>query len=380
MLKHIKLKFTVKIRIFGGREVNRKLVGLIMLLILAVCIFTGCGGKTNVGEGETWVITDSCGRDVEIPVDVDRIAPSGATSEMVLMTIAPEMLVGLSSTPSKDQMKYYPEEMWTLPTFGQFYGSKANLNMEALIAADPQIIIDIGDKKDTHKQDMNTIQRQTGIPTVFVEATLDTFPEAYRTLGKILGKEEAGEKLAAYVENTVAEVRANAALIPESERKTVYYGTGSAGLNANASGSIQSDVIDTIGAVNAIQVPEDEITNSGGGTLVNMEELYISDPDVIVLTTGGPYKDAKKKSSGWSGLRAVKNDDYYEIPNLPYCWMSGPPSINRVLGLWWLGNLVYPEFYDYDMVEKAKEFYSLFWNHELSDEEAEEMLANSTLK
>ncbi len=227
---------------------------------------------------------------------------------------------------------------------------------------------------------MNTIQRQTGIPTVFVEATLDTFPEAYRTLGKILGKEEAGEKLAAYVENTVAEVRANAALIPESERKTVYYGTGSAGLNANASGSIQSDVIDTIGAVNAIQVPEDEITNSGGGTLVNMEELYISDPDVIVLTTGGPYKDAKKKSSGWSGLRAVKNDDYYEIPNLPYCWMSGPPSINRVLGLWWLGNLVYPEFYDYDMVEKAKEFYSLFWNHELSDEEAEEMLANSTLK
>ena len=365
---------------YGGLNVNKKLIGIILMLSAIVCIFTGCGGSTNVGDGETWVITDSCGRDVEIPVDIDRVAPSGATSEMVLMTIAPEKLVGLSSTPSKGQMKYYPEEMWTLPTFGQFYGSKANLNMEALIAAEPQIILDIGDKKETHKQDMNTIQRQTGIPTVFVEATLDTFPQAYRTLGKILGNEEAGEALAKYVENTVAEAKANAALVPDSKKLTVYYGTGSAGLNANASGSVQSDVIDVIGAVNAIQVPEDEITNSGGGTLVNMEELYMADPDVIILTTGGPYSSLSQKSSGWSGLGAVKSDSCYEIPNLPYCWMSGPPSINRVLGIWWLGNLVYPDIYDYDMVEKTKEFYSLFWHYELTDEEAEEMLANSTLK
>ena len=347
---------------------------------MTVCVFTGCGGSTNAGDGETWVITDSCGRDVEIPADIDRVAPSGSTSEMVLMTIAPEKLVGLSSTPSKEQMKYYPEDMWTLPTFGQFYGSKANLNMEALIAADPQIIIDIGDKKETHKHDMNTIQKQTGIPTVFVEATLDTFPQAYRTLGKILGKEEAGETLAAYVEDTAREARANAALIPDSEKLSVYYGTGSAGLNANASGSIQSDVIDVIGAVNAIQVPEDEITNSGGGTLVNMEELYMADPDVIVLTTGEPYNDLEKKSGGWSVLNAVRSGSCYEIPNLPYCWLSEPPSINRVIGIWWLGNLVYPDIYDYDMIEKAKEFYSLFWNYELTDEEAKEMLANSTLK
>ena len=32
------------------------------------------------------------------------------------------------------------------------------------------------------------------------------------------------------------------------------------------------------------------------------------------------------------------------------------------------------------MIEKAKEFYSLFWNYDLTDEEAKEMLANSTLK
>ena len=60
--------------------------------------------------------------------------------------------------------------------------------------------------------------------------------------------------------------------------------------------------------------------------------------------------------------------------------MSSPPSINRVLGIYWLGNLLYPELYDYDMVEKAQEFYRLFWHCELSAEEAEQLLARSTRK
>ncbi len=59
-----------------------------------------------------------------------------------------------------------------------------------------------------------------------------------------------------------------------------------------------------------------------------------------------------------SGLTAVRSGDYYEIPNLPYDWMSSPPSVNRVLGVWWLGNLLYPELYDYDMIAVAQEFFT----------------------
>ena len=38
-------------------------------------------------------------------------------------------------------------------------------------------------------------------------------------------------------------------------------------------------------------------------------------------------------------LTAVQQGRYYEIPGLPYDWMSSPPAVNRVLGIWWLGNL-----------------------------------------
>ncbi len=353
---------------------------VLMLCVLLFCC-TSCGNEYSYDplEGvETIEFTDSVGRTVEVPAEITRIAPSGATAEMILMTIAPEYLVGLSSSPSTEMRKYYPEEMWYLPTFGQLYGSKSTMNLESLISAQPQIIIDLGNEKTTSSSDMNSVQKQTGIPTVFIEADLENMAEAYRTLGKLLGKEERAEELATYIEETLAMAEENSAQISEEDVLTVLYGTGTSGLACNASGSIQSEVIDVVGCENAIQVSAYEVVDSGGGTEVSLEEVYTLDPDVIILGQPGPYDTLA--DSEWSELTAVKNGRYYEIPNEPYDWMSSPPSVNKVLGIWWLGAVCYPEIYDYDMVEVATEFYDLFWNYELSEEEALEFMANSVYK
>lgn len=351
-----------------------------LILALCLCLLVGCGGKQTGYDPlkgvETRMITDSAGRQVEIPAEITRIAPSGSTAQMILMPVAYDLLVGLSSSPSTAQMSYFPEEMRYLPTFGQFYGSKANLNMEALIDAEPQLIVDLGDAKENVRSDMDGIQKQTGIPTVFLEATLEEMPQAYRKLGRLLHREAEAEVLAVYLEQTLAMTAENSAKLPQDARKTVLFGTGATGLACNAEGSVQADVLSLVGAVNAIH--SEEISNRNGGTTVNLEEVYACDPDVILLAAGGPYDTLAE--SEWSGLTAVKNGTYYEIPNLPYDWMSSPPSINRVLGIYWLGNLLYPELYDYDMVEKAQEFYRLFWHYELSAEEAEQLLARSTRK
>ena len=286
-----------------------------LVLALCLCLLVGCGGKQTGYDPlkgvETRMITDSAGRQVEIPAEITRIAPSGSTAQMILMPVAYDLLVGLSSSPSTAQMSYFPEEMRYLPTFGQFYGSKASLNMEALIDAEPQLIIDLGDPKTSIRQDMNTIQRQTGIPTIFLEATLETMPEAYRMLGRILHREEQAEALAQFIEKTTVMAAKNAAQIPENERKSVLFGTGSTGLACNAQSSSQADVIEIVGAVNAI-IPE-EVTNRGGGTTVSLEEVYTVDPDVILLSAGGPY--AQLETNEWRGLSAVQNGTYYEIPN-----------------------------------------------------------------
>lgn len=353
---------------------------LAFFLILCLCLpLAACGKKQGYDplEGvETRVITDSAGRQVEIPAQIQRVAPSGSTAQMILMPIAYDLLAGLSSSPSTAQMPYFPEEVRYLPTFGQFYGSKANLNMESLIDARPQIIIDLGDAKDTIADDMDRIQKQTGIPTVFIEANLDDMAAAYRTLGDILNRSDMAESLAQFIEKTVSMARENSAKIPENQRLSVLFGTGSTGLACNAAGSVQADVIDLVGAVNAI-IPQ-EVSNRGGGTTVSLEEVYAVEPDVILLSTGGPYDTLAQGE--WAGLQAVQSGKYYEIPGLPYDWMSSPPSVNRVLGIWWLGNLLYPELYDYDMVQVAREYYGLFWHYDLTEEEARQMLSRSTLK
>lgn len=347
---------------------------------LIFCVLSGCSSQRTydplVGV-ETMQTEDDAGRSVEVPETINRIAPSGSTAQMILMTIAPDMLVGLSASPSTLQQPYYPEEMWYLPTFGQFYGSKSNLNMEALIDAKPQVIFDLGDKKDNVRADMDTIQRRTGVPTVFYEMTLEKMADGYRKLGALLGREEKAEELARFVEKTVAMAKKNAAKIPEEKRLTVLYGTGATGLAVNADESSQAQVIDLIGAKNAV-IP-DVVTDKGGGTTMNLESVYTIDPDVIVLTTGGPY--AELKDNAWKNLTAVKDDRYYEIPGVPYNWLSSPPSVNMILGVWWLGQVVYPDIYnEYDMNEVAKEYYRLFWNYELTDKEAEELLAHSIKK
>ncbi len=354
----------------------------ILALFLALCLclpLAACGKKQGYDplEGvKTRVVTDSAGRQVEIPADIQRVAPSGSTAQMILMPIAYDLLAGLSSSSSMAQMPYFPEEVRYLPTFGQFYGSKANLNMESLIDARPQIIIDLGDKKDSIADDMDRIQKQTGIPTVFIEANLDDMAAAYRTLGDILNRSDMAESLAQFIEKTVSMARENSAKIPENQRLSVLFGTGSTGLACNAAGSVQADVIDLVGAVNAI-IPQ-EVSNRGGGTTVSLEEVYAVEPDVILLSTGGPYDTLAQGE--WAGLQAVQSGKYYEIPGLPYDWMSSPPSVNRVLGIWWLGNLLYPELYDYDMVQVAREYYGLFWHYDLTEEEARQMLSRSTLK
>ena len=351
----------------------------IMMLSLTL---TGCGGNESDYdplEGvETQMVLDDSGRDeVEIPAEITKIAPSGATATMMLTPIASDLMVGIAASPSVDQEKYLPEELLYLPTFGQFYGSKSTLNMESLIEAEPQLIFDLGDKKVTVKADMDSIGKQTGIPALFYDGTLEHMADTYRTLGKLLGREERGEEIAEFIDRTVDMAERNSAKISAKDKITILYGTGATGLAVNAQGSSQAQVIPLIGAKNAI-IPE-EITDKGGGTIVSMESLYEDEPDMIILTEGGPYEELQDNE--WSELKAVKTGRYYEIPGDPYCWMSSPPSVNMVLGVWWLGQLAYPDVYnDYDMVEVAREYYKLFWNYDLSDKEAKAMLSNSYFK
>ena len=111
--------------------------------------------QTKVGQ---WEFTDSLGRTVSFEGQIERVAPSGNMAQQCLFSIAADKMVGRAGEVAKNAEAYYGEEFVNLPVFGAFYGSKSDLNKEAVIAADPQIIIDIGEVKDGMKEELDDLQ------------------------------------------------------------------------------------------------------------------------------------------------------------------------------------------------------------------------------
>ena len=344
---------------------------LISIVLIITLVFTSLFAQAVQEEvkKETVSFTDSSGRVVEIPATIDRVAPSGAVATMFLSAFAPEKMCTVSGRPSSAQMAYLPEELASLPETGQMYGSKATLNLEELLASGAELVIDLGDYKDGIQEDLDALQAQIGIPVIFIEANMESMASAFRTLGKVLSMEERGEALGAFVDETMAMAAENKGKI--KDKVSVMYTTTADGLGTNAKGSTQAQVLEIVGAENAIVV--ENVSDKGGGNQINLETAMMADPDVIIFTEESIYKEVSTLS-GWKEMTALKNGRYYMVPTMPYNWLGNPPSMNMLIGVWWLGNLLYPEYYSYSMVDKARKIYSLLWGYDLSVEEAETML------
>ena len=313
--------------------------------------------------------TDSLGRTVELPDRIERIVPSGNLAQMVLYSLAPERIAGWSSKLSGSAEEYFIQDTVTLPVFGTFYGKKANLNKEALMAAFPDVVIDMGEIKGSREAMINDLDKLSGdimIPVIFIEAYLDNTPDVYRTTGKLLGLEDRAEELAVFAEEAIgmaAEARERI-----TDPVTVYYSTSPDGLEAIAEGNFHGEVIEKIGAKNIVPSSFGE---SGGS--VSMEQLYIWNPEVILFQEEEAYRHAME-SPEWQVLDAVAEGNVYLIPSEPYSFIDAPPATNRIIGIYWLGNLLYPELYPVDIIEKTMEYYRLYYSYELTEEHAMEIL------
>ncbi len=328
-------------------------------------------------ESATYIFTDSTGREVELPRNITRVASGGPLANIMIYAVKPEVIVGWSSSPSKLAQKYIDQAYWDLPEYGKFYDNAEDFNREALMASNPEVIIDVGEWDEEYKADLDALQEQLGIPVILVEANLEQNPTAYRTIGELLGEPERGEALAAYCEEALADAKEKAASIPEAERKTVYYGEKETGLSTILSGTIHSQIYELVGAKIVVDGGSAQV-QQGGGT-VSMEQVLAWDPDVIMFAEGSIY-DTVADDASWAALKAIKNNAYYEIPIEPYNWLGRPPGPNRMIGVRWLGNLLYPDVFDYDIAQEVKDFFSLFYRYDLTDEEVHNLLDNSTFK
>ena len=349
----------------------KKTIILFLVLSLLLC---GCGPVGVTPMGETREFTDSTGRTVILPADITKIAISGPLSQIYILPLAGDLLVGVSTAYAEDAQSYLPAYIYEKAEIGQLYGGKGEMDLEALLAAAPEVVIDIGEPKKTTAEDLTALTEQTGIPFIHIDATVATAPEAYRTLGKLLGREEKAEELAAWCESTYAMIDAMMEKVDaDGARKTLLYCLGDKGVNVIARGSFHAETINFMSENLAVV---EDVVSGGAGNEVDLEQILLWDPDVIIFAPDSCYGDIAA-SEQWQSAGAVARGEYYKTPSGPYGWLSSPPAVQRYLGMLWLGELLYPGYAEYDLQEKVTEYYRLFYGCDLTDAMYQELMADS---
>lgn len=351
----------------------KKIVALFLISALVLCgILSGCESAQPGAVRNTRKFTDSTGRTVTIPETITKIAITGPLSQIYILPLAGDMLVGVSTAYAEDAQAYLPAYIYEKTQIGQLYGGKGEMDLEALLAAGPEIVIDIGEPKKTTTDDLAALTEQTGIPFIHIDATVATAPEAYRTLGKLLGREEKAEELAAWCENTYGQMVAMMEKVDQDgARKTLLYCLGDKGVNVIARGSFHAETINMMS--DNLAVVED-VVSSGAGNEVDLEQILLWDPDVILFAPDSCYEDIAA-SGQWHSIPAVAAGNYYKTPSGPYGWLSSPPAVQRYLGMLWLGHLLYPTYISYDLQTEVTAYYKLFYGCELTNEMYQNLLA-----
>jgi iron complex transport system substrate-binding protein len=70
----------------------------------------------------------------------------------------------------------------------------------------------------------------------------------------------------------------------------------------------------------------------------------------------------------------VRNGRLYVAPEVPFPWLDSPPSVNRLIGLKWLGRVLYPEAFPEDLRAETRNFYQLFYHRAPDERQLNELL------
>jgi len=266
-------------------------------------------------------IVDATGRTVSIPEHVARILPAGPPAAVLLLALAPDLLLGLPMEVSPEARAWLSPEAAALPKVPRLTG-KQDVT-EQVAALQPDLIVDYGDVTPAYNELARKTQDRLGVPTILLDGALARTPEVLRLLGRALHREVRAEVLARLAEGVLA-------LQVSADRRTVVYLRGAGDVRAVTQGVGASEVFARLGWT--VLAPPD----GGAFRPVTLAQVAAFGPDVL-LFQDEKMRDAVAASDGWRALRAVRTGHARIAPAQPFGWVEEPPSLNRLLGLAWLG-------------------------------------------
>ncbi|MBQ0038315.1 MAG: ABC transporter substrate-binding protein [Clostridiales bacterium] len=350
---------------------KERVTALFLALIMCYTL-CACGNSSAVSDDKTISFTDSCGRVVDIPAQIDHIAVSGTMAQVVVFALAPDKLVGIADAWSDIARRYIPDKYIDLPILGQLYGGKGDLNPETLLNSGAQVVVDVGEAKDGIAADLDALQAQTGLPFVHIDATLSSLDDTYTMLGQLLGMTDEASVLSKYCRHVYDRA---VSIADRAEKVDLLYLLGDQGCNVIARNSYHSEVIDLLSNNLAVV---DTPSAKGTGNETDLEQILLWDPDYILFSPDSICAQAANDPA-WQQVSAIKNGHCCQVPEGPYNWMGFPPSAQRLLGMIWMTYVLYPDACGYKLYDEVAQYFRLFYHTELTHDQFDKLIANSLL-
>lgn len=309
---------------------------IIVLLGLFAIVFSGCTGQETVAIKDKRNVTDSIGRQVEIPDKIERVVVANRYNVEVIKSLGViDKIIGVDYGIYQDQEaygKYFKQD--------QVIGKNQNdLNYEKIIALQPQLLIISGNGmwEDAEKK-----LQPFGISVVVVDAYYtDKFAETYSLVGQIFHKEQEAKAIIEFFKEKLSYIQAKLQGVP---RKTVYFEYKQAGLT-----TIPQDYF-----YNMIEYAYAEnIFKTAKNTNINIEAVVEKNPEAIIKVgeTGvvpscvAPTeqefimrKHLITNRAGWEQIRAVKNDKILLLSQFAH------GGVAKLVGTMYVAKFLYPEY------------------------------------
>jgi iron complex transport system substrate-binding protein len=326
---------------------------LILAVALVTTIFVGCSrGRQAAAASGMQVIVDSLGRSVEIPKDIQRVVSLSVTNTEILCVLGVEdKIVGVCEWVKRGSgygaliYQMHPE-LRGLPSPG---GGPKPVNVEEVLALDPDIVLVSGVGTDWVDELENY-----GIPVVAARfEDIETSMQDLRIVAKCIGKEKEAEKIVSFLESKLDFIASKLKGLSNSERPGACYLNVRGGNYSVYGGNCYQDTqIKTAGGENIAS----GLTIGAHGEL-SLEQLLLSDPDVIITHHGTTAEDILS-NPGFADISAVKNQGVYTLPE--WGWDFG--SLRDIFCIEWLATKLHPDrFADVDINAEANEFYNFLY-------------------
>lgn len=305
---------------------------------------------------------------ITVPDSPERIATSwNAQNTILAMLGAGDKIV--STTDLVKTIPFFTEIVPAIKTASiSSKGNNDTLNIETLIVSQPQIFFATGKLSDAQMAAL----KNAGISVALLKSgSMDALLERTSITGEILGSssQQLAKDYLAYFQRNKSLVKSAISEISINKPMKVYHAFGSP-LRTSGAPSLNHDWIALAGGVNVAEHWFDNVPSRTGD--VSLEQVIHANPDVII-TMYARDTEFIKNAPEWQSIAAVREGRVYTNPKGLFWWCR--ETTEEALQFLWLATVLYPEQTAHiDLSKETQQFYKMFFNIALTDQQLELIL------